>query len=135
MSIRNTLLVLIVVIAVFSCKTTKQNSLNKVDKDEVVVISNDSLEYQIIIMDQGFSSFLSSMAKPKWYYSESYYKIKNNFYVTQWNIRVGQSFNYSSTLYEQQIEYDANIDYGLEVNYQLYNYFKFVEYKYKVKFF
>jgi hypothetical protein len=133
MSVRNILLVLIVVGCVYSCKIAKETSVKKVTKEERVVIANDSLEYEIIIIDQGFTTYLQSIAKPKWYYSEAYYKTKNTFYVTEWNIRVREPFNYSTNIYEQPIEYDANIDYGLEVDYLLYTYFKFVAYKYKVK--
>ena len=104
------------------------------DKQEVVVIANDSLEYEIIIMDQGFQTYLNSIAKPMWYYSESYYIIKNKFYVTEWNIRVREPYRYQPAIYEQRIDYDPNANYGMEVNYKLYNYFKFVEYKYKVSF-
>ncbi len=135
MYVKNILIVAVLVFCVFSCKTTKETSVKKLCKEEIVVISNDSLEYDIIIMDSGFNSFLLSVAKPKWYYSEEYYKIKNSFYVTHWNIRVLDRTRYSSSIYEQRIDYDSNVDYGLEVNYKLYNYFKFVEYKYKVKFF
>jgi len=127
------LLVLCVSFAVFSCKTAKETSVKKKVKEEVVVIANDSLEYEILIIDQGFSVFLASIAKPKWYYSESFYKLKNKFYVIEWNARVREPFRYNPNIYEQQIDYDPNIEYGLEVNYKLYNYFKFVEYKYKVR--
>jgi hypothetical protein len=133
--VKNIFIIAVFVFCILSCKTTKEAFVGKSDKQEVVVISNDSIEYGVIIMDPGFESFLVSIAKPKWYYSEQYYKNKNTFYVTQWNIRVQDPFQYSASIYEQSIDYDPSIDYGLEVNYKLYNYFKFVEYKYKVKFF
>lgn len=135
MSIKYFSILLVLLVCAFSCKTTKQTSVEKLDRQEVVVIANDSLEYEIMILDVGFTSFLMTVAKPQWYYSEAYYKMKNTFYVAQWNIRVQDPFNYSSNIYEQRIDYDSMIDYGLEVNYKLYNYFKFVEYKYKVIFF
>ena len=116
-----------------SCKSTKDKSLPKVASEEIVVIGNDSLEYEIIIIDQGFQTYLNSIAKPKWYYSKAYYQTKNKFFVTEWNIRVRNPQRYSPNIYEQQIDYDINVDYGLEVDFKLYNYFKFVEYKYKVK--
>lgn len=106
--------------------------MKNTDKDEYVVISNDSLAYEIIIMDQGFSRFLMSVAKPKWYYSPVYYKMKNKLYVAEWNSRVYSNSRFSRDLYQQTIDYDGSINYGLEVDYKLYNYFKFVEYKYKV---
>tara|TARA_B100000809_G_scaffold119961_1_gene118190 strand:- start:14067 stop:14480 length:414 start_codon:yes stop_codon:yes gene_type:complete len=129
------LIVFLLVLLVFSCHGTKKIKNNTDDKEERVVISNDSLEYEIIIIDQGFSAYLISIAKPMWYYSESYYRTKNVFYVQEWNARVRQPFRYSTQLYEQQINYEASVDYGVEVNYKLFNYFKFVEYKYKVNFY
>ena len=42
---------------------------------------------------------------------------------------------YDNSIYENEINYDSNTDYGLDVNYKLYNYFKFVEHKYKQVFF
>ena len=37
---------------------------------------------------------------------------------------------YDPLLYELQINYDPQIDYGYEVNYQLYNYFVYFQRKY-----
>lgn len=127
--------VFVLAVIVFSCNSTKKMAVKSTNDEEVVVISNDSLEYEIIIIDQGYHNFLLGVAKPKWYYSEEYYKINNTFYVSEWNLRVLQPYNYSTNIYEMQIDYDPNVDYGLEVNYMLYNYFKFVEYKYKVRFY
>lgn len=120
-------------LVVFSCQTLKKKKIKTINNEEVV-ISNDSLEYKIIIIDQGFSTYLQSVAKPMWYYAESYYKTKNAFFVQEWNARVRNPFKYNSDIYEMEINYDVAIDYGLEVDYKLYHYFKFVEYKYKVSF-
>jgi hypothetical protein len=109
---------------------TKEGNLEQ----EVVRIANDSLEYEIIIMDIGFETYLNTIAKPMNYYSKEYYETKNRFYVTEWNIRARNPLRYRSDIYENEIDYDFNIDYGLEVNYKLYNYFKFVEYKYRQRF-
>ena len=59
---------------------------------------------------------------------------ENKFYVIEWNIRAKNPLRYNPNIYENVIEYDFNIDYGLDVNYKLYNYFKFVEYKYQQRF-
>lgn len=111
--------------------TTKESNLPQ----KVVRIANDSLEYEIIIMDIGFETYLYSIAKPMNYYSKEYYETKNKFYVTEWNIRARNPLRYRSDIYENEIDYDFNVDYGLEVNYKLYNYFKFVEHKYRQRFF
>ena len=128
------LVVLFLAILWYSCGSSKKVPKNKEVIEEKVVIANDSLEYEIIILDQGFTTYLNSIAKPKWYYSESYYKTKNIFYVQEWNIRVRNSIMNRTSVFENEINYDSKINYGLEVEYLLFSYFKFVEYKYKVKF-
>ena len=123
------MLLLFALIILGSCKSvsTKNNDAKP------VVISNDSLEYQIIILDIGFDTYLASIAKPMNFYSPSYYRIKNANYVAEWNIRVRDGVS-NRAVFEQEIPYDPQIDYGLEVDYKLYNYFKFVTYKYKIRF-
>ncbi len=115
--------------------TTKTATKEGNPEQEVVRIANDSLEYEIIIMDIGFETYLNTIAKPMNFYSQEYYENKNRFYVTEWNIRAQNPLRYRRNIYENQIEYDFNVDYGLEVNFKLYNYFKFVEHKYNQRFF
>ena len=128
------LIVFFLLVLAFSCHGIKNSIKNTENNEERVVIANDSLEYEIVIIDQGFSNYLVSIAKPMWYYSESYYKTKNIFYVQEWNVRARDPSRYSTQIYALEINYASSIDYGLEVNYKLFNYFKFVEYKYKVNF-
>ncbi|HEY9168360.1 MAG TPA: DUF6146 family protein [Lutibacter sp.] len=121
---------LFIVACTSTTKTTETNS-----SDKVVRIANDSLEYEILIIDIGFETYLNTIAKPMNFYSKEFYETKNKFYVTEWNIRAGNPLRYRSDIYENKIDYDFYVDYGLEVNYKLYNYFKFVEHKYKQRFF
>lgn len=123
-------------IMLFSCNSTIKTTLTNKGAlpENAVRIANDSLEYEIIIIDAEFEPYLQSIAKPANFYSQSYYESKNKFYVTEWNIRALNPLRYNSSIYENVIDYDFNTDYGLDVNYKLFNYFKFVEYKYKQKF-
>ena len=135
---------IIALIFVYSCATTQidqkmhksisSTDSTKVTENDTVRIANDSLEYEIIIIDPGFSTFLASIARPENYYSQSYLENKNQFLVIDYNQRVMQPFRYSPDLYEQQINYDPRIDYGYEVNYKLYNYFVFFSRKYNQRF-
>ncbi len=125
---------LIITLVLVSCGTSSKLNHKKHLDEEPVTIKNDSLQYEITIIDNGFNLYLNTIAKPKNFYSKDYYKTKNIFYVTEWNIRVQNPLRYNNAIYENIINYDFNIDYGLEVNYKLYNYFKFVEYKYKQQF-
>ena len=129
------LVFILVIISCTSYKNTSEIKKQNQTEDEYVRIANDSLEYEIIIMDIGFDTYLNSIAKPMNFYSQSYYEIKNSFYVTEWNNRHRNPMRYDSNIYENEIDYQPHTNYGLEVNYKLYNYFKFVEYKYKQRFF
>ena len=97
---------------------------------DTVKIASDSTEYEIIIIDPGFNTWLLSIAKPEGYYSQSYLENRNQILVTNWNQRAMQPMRYDGNLYEMQINYDNNTDYGYEVNYKLYNYFVYFQRKY-----
>lgn len=116
-----------------SSKTTVKSNENT--KEQPYRIANDSLEYEIIIFDVGFETYLQTIARPANFYTQQYYENKNRIYVTEWNIRAQNPMRYNNQIFENRIDYDFNIDYGLDVNYKLYNYFKFVEYKYNIKLF
>lgn len=114
-----------------SCKTQEKNDIQpmKMTDDEkaaamandTVRIANDDLEYEVIIIDPGFNTWLYSRAKPRGYYSQQHLEVKNKLWVTQWNIRAMQPQQYGD-LYQMPIDYQPQIDYGYEVNYMLYNY-------------
>ncbi|WKD85928.1 hypothetical protein KCTC32516_01277 [Polaribacter huanghezhanensis] len=120
------------ILLIVSCGSY-QTKNNTTIKEQPVVIANEALQYEIIIIDPGFTTFLNTQARSKEYYSESYLKNKNRLYVNVWNNRVRYPQRFNSNIYENAIDYQANIDYGLDVNYKLYWYFKFAEQKYKMK--
>lgn len=103
-----------------------------IQKEEPVVIANDSLEYQIIIIDIGFNNYLNSIAQPRGFYTQKYLETRNNAWVISWNQRVQNPMIYNPNIYENIIDYQSNIDYGYEVNYKLFNYFLFAQRKYKM---
>lgn len=87
-------------------------------------VSVDTVKYDLIIIDPGFETWLS-MKPSKEVYSKEYYEQKNRLYVSEWNQRYLTSGN--NDLYETYIDYSPNIDYGLDLNYKLYYYFRFFE--------
>jgi hypothetical protein len=120
-------LALIFLFVLAACHFDK-NIVSKAKKDAVqnasdtIRIANDSLEYEVLIIDPGFNSWLYGNARPRGFYSESYLENRNQIYIMEWNSRVLQFQRYSSNLYEMRIDYDRNIHYGYEVNYLIYNY-------------
>ncbi|TDD97441.1 DUF6146 family protein [Flavobacterium cellulosilyticum] len=101
--------------------TDKKENIKTIQSD-TIRIANDSLQYEVIIIDPGFSTWLASRAYSRGYLSQSYMENKNRLYIMEWNNRVLQPQLYNPNLYEMTINYDPNIDYGYEVNYLIYNY-------------
>ncbi|MGV3459453.1 MAG: DUF6146 family protein [Flavobacterium sp.] len=96
-------------------------------KGDTVRIANEELEYEIIIIDPGFTGWLAR-AQPRGYYEQSYFENKNRMWVYEWNNRFNQPQRYRG-LYDMRIEYDPKINYGYEVNYMLYNYLVYFQNK------
>ena len=110
--------------------TDKEKMVFKQQESDTVTIASDSTEYQIIIIDPGFNTWLASIARPEGYYSQSYLENRNQILVVNWNQRAMQPLRYGIDLYQIQIDYSPQIDYGYEVNYKLYNYFIYFQRKY-----
>ena len=131
------LFVFVISLLIYSCKTSDKttSTTDELSADaqvDTIRIENEALEYKIIILEIGFDNWLHTQ-KPMTYYTESYLSTRNNFYVNEWNRRVYLPGVYNPDIYGQLIDYEPNIDYGLEVNYMLYMYFEFIQKEYKQK--
>lgn len=132
-----------ITIAIFLLSSCGSNKAQKDDDNKIEYStlkfekeSDDSLEYEIYINDIGYDTFLITQ-RPMDFYSQRYYENWNRYYVTDWNQKVQTSLYHSAkyqNVFEMFIDYDPSIDYGMEVNYKLYNYFMFVEKRYGVRF-
>lgn len=135
---KNIIFILLLGIFLYSCGSSRERDFNKKEvtatANDTVRIANDSLEYEIIIIEPGFNLFINSIAKPRGYHSQSYLENKNKFLVTDYNNRVRSPERYNTNLYVQEINYNPQIDYGYEVNYLLYNYFVFLSLEYNQRF-
>jgi len=133
---KNFLLIAAFCVAFYSCGTgnkTMNNTTSANTENDTIRIANDSLEYEIMIIEPGFESWLVSQP-PRGFYGQSLLESKNYSFVTEYNNRVLQPGKFSTNLYTEQINYDPALDYGYEVNYLLYNYFVYFQDKYKQKF-
>ena len=132
MKLLKQILILFTILIFFSaCGSAPINS-QKIKKEEPVIIANERLEYEIIIIDIGFTSFLNSIAKPEGYYSQNYLEARNRVWVLEWNNRARNPSRFNPNIYENIVDYQPTINYGYEVNYKLYNYFLFAQQKYKM---
>ncbi len=132
-----------IILLVISCNTYEKSQVinnsnsNEIDarlvKNDTVRISSDEVEYEIIIIEPGFNTWLQSSARPEGYYSQSFLENRNRLYVQSWNQRNLEPQRYDPNLYELRIDYDTQTDYGYELNYKLYNYFIYFQLTYKQK--
>ena len=126
-----------ILILIIGCKTKKSsmvgNEKTLISQNDTVRIANDSLEYEVIIVDPGFNTWLNSRALPRNYYSQVFLENKNRIYINEWNNRVLQPMKYDPNLYLMLIDYNQNINYGYEVNYLIYNYMVYFQNTYKQK--
>lgn len=84
-------------------------------------------EYEVVIIDSGFDRWFATHGRPINFYSPQYYASMNRQYAAAWNEKVMTHGHRPNSPFQQQINYDPGIDYGLEVNYKLFYYFKYIE--------
>lgn len=116
-------LAVLTVIFLFSCNSNKNFSSESVEKltSDTIHISNPDLDYDVIIIDGGFTSWFNTNAKPKNFYTQSYLETRNRTWVIEWNNRTRNQRQFGS-IYDMPINYESNINYGYNVNYMIYNY-------------
>jgi hypothetical protein len=130
---KNILYSIFIIAAIVGCGTVdtgrSKKEFTSTVKNDTIRIVNDSLEYEVIIIEPGFNAWLATQPA-KGYLTQSSMEIVNLMKVNEYNLRVQNPVRYGLHLYPYRIEYYNNIDYGYEVNFMLYNYFLFFEQKY-----
>ncbi len=88
-------------------------------------IEPDSLTYELETFDSKFDTWYSMHNKPSQYRSQSYYESWNQRYVASWNNNAANPSK--SWFFEPIVGYYPNVDYGFELNHELFYYFQYVE--------
>lgn len=128
---KNIILISAIILSQVACNSQKTVTKEKSSEVAISKDEQDSTKYELIVFDPGYETFLISQAKPKWYYTNDYYKTWNIQYVTEWNYRFQNPQKYGN-FYETEINYSPSEDYGIDLNYRLYQYFRFIESKYGI---
>lgn len=129
-------IIIVVLIAFVSCGiprskvTYGDEQLQNQKYSDTVKMTSDDGEYQIIIIEPGFYGWLNSIARERGYYSQSFFETRNLMLVQEYNLRVQQPERFDPNLYPLRIDYYPGINYGYELNYQLYNYFVYFQLHY-----
>jgi hypothetical protein len=96
-------------------------------------ISQDTTEYEVYINDIHFDQWFElnySEAKDR---TNEFYHSKNLVAAANWNDYYHSGRE--SMVIDSYINYEPQIDYGIEVNRKLYWYFKYVQDNYKIRLF
>jgi hypothetical protein len=120
---RNWIFFLGVALILASCAGTKK--AGKVELNPSTEAVDDSVQYELIVLDPGFESWYLTRSKPSWFHSLEYYENWNRQYVTAWNYKATTPRN--NRVFDTTIDYDPFTDYGLEINHKLFYYFQYVE--------
>lgn len=126
--IKNVFYIILILLA-FSCSTTSKVAV--LEGNESVI---DSVEYELVVFDPGFNFWFLTHQKPVWYHTQSHYKYWNTIYVNEWNHRYNNPIVFG-TPYDYFIDYDIKEDYGVELEHELYWFFRFIEDKYSTSLF
>lgn len=88
----------------------------------------DETEYELIILDSGFDSWFARNSRPMNFYDLSYLENWNRQLAQQWNTKLGTSRRWDCAP-QTYLDYDPRIDYGKELNYKLFFYFRYMHEK------
>lgn len=126
---KNLIYIFSILFIIISCSSAPKLNVNESTKkvSDTVRIANEELEYEVIIIDGGFNSWLNSVAQPRGFYSESFLENRNRIWVAEWNNRFLQPNRFNTNLYPMQINYESGVKYGYEVNYLIYNYLTYFQ--------
>lgn len=122
MKIQNLLLVLFLLplfAAAQENETADTLKINGVEK-------GDTLEYELIVFDPGFNSWYNMVQQPMSFYTQDYLEMWNERLVRQWNNQVPATQR-SNCLSNTYIDYDPNINYGMELNHKLFYFFRYID--------
>jgi hypothetical protein len=95
--------------------------------------SQDSTEYEIMIIDPQFDQWYDINYSPAKDHSKEYYRGQNLVGVTNWN----NYYNSASfrRIIDSSIDYRPDVDYGIDIDRKLYWYFRYIESECKIRLF
>ncbi len=85
----------------------------------------EETEYELLILDPGFDSWFVMNSRPISFYEQSYLENWNRQLAQQWNTKLGTSRRWDCAP-QTYLDYDPRIDYGKELNYKLFFYFRYM---------
>ena len=118
-----------IILFIVACST--QKGVVKIKSSDEESLVEDSLEYELVTFDGQFETWYLLHKSPATYRSQQYYETWNHQYVSAWNYNaMGGRRN---SFFEPILGYEYNVDYGFELNHELFHYFQYVEQVLKIQ--
>jgi hypothetical protein len=118
-----------IILFIVACST--QKGVIKVKSNDEESVVEDSLEYDLETFDGKFESWYVMHKSPALYRSQQYYENWNRQYVSAWNYNA--TGGRRNSFFEPIVGYENNVDYGFELNHELFYYFQYVEHVLKIQ--
>jgi hypothetical protein len=112
-----------IILFIVACST--QKGVVKVKSNTGESIVEDSVEYDLETFDARFETWYQLHNSPAMYRSQQYYENWNRQYVSAWNYNAMSGRR--NSFFEPIIGYEFTVDYGFELNHELFYYFQYVE--------
>ena len=120
---------LAIIFFIAACST--QKGVVKVKSNDKESVVEDSLEYNLETFDVKFETWYQLHNSPALYRSQQYYENWNRQYVSAWNYNAMSARR--NSFFEPIIGYEFTVDYGFELNHELFYYFQYVEHVLKIQ--
>ena len=118
-----------IILFIVACST--QKGVVKVNSNTEGSTVEDSVEYELETFDGRFEMWYQLHKSPAMYRSQQYYENWNRQYVSARNYNA-MSIRRNS-FFEPIIGYEFTVDYGFEINHELFYYFQYVEHVLKIQ--
>lgn len=112
-------------ILLFTAACSTQKGFVEVKNNNGESIAEDSVEYELETFDGRFETWYELHNNPSMYRSQQYYEFWNRQYVSAWNYNAMNGRR--NSFFEPIVGYEFAVDYGFELNHQLFYYFQYVE--------
>jgi len=112
-------------VLIFAACASQKKAVKTDNNNGVEIMAEDSVEYEMETFDSKFETWYQLHNNPSQYRSQGYYENWNERYVNAWNHNASQP--QKSWFFEPIVGFDPTIDYGFELNHELFYYFQYVE--------
>jgi hypothetical protein len=121
------IIAIVLILLAAGCRSPRESvsEINGKDSLSIEQEKSDTTEYELMIFDSGFDRWFRQTARPITFYEQSYLENWNSRLVNQWNTFRGAPWQ-MNCMPVSYIDYSPSIDYGKELNYRLFYYFRYV---------